>query len=656
MATGAFRPEIEGLRAVSIVLVLAHHFAPTWAPGGYLGVDVFFVISGYLITTSLLAHQGAGRTLLDSLLDFWSRRARRLLPNALLVLVVATLVGAWALPDPAASRLGADVSWAAGYAINWLYVLRSVDYLRSGETAHSALLNYWSLAVEEQFYLVWPIVLLLVLGRGRAWRWALALGSLSILGAIWIGQSRLALAFFSSPLRAWELLLGAALALAPLRQGSAATAWLGALSVVLAVATMTPDSHHPGIVTLLPVFGSVALIAGMAQAPLSALTRAMGCAPMRWVGARSYSLYLWHWPVLVLGSALWASTHWVKGLVLLALALLLSETAYRWVESPARWRWGRSAPARRVLLLALVGSLAVALLGHGLRFAAERGLRATHFAQSGRVGRLPPLQDTKSDLPVVYANRCHLGLEPGPPPSHCLLGHAAGERAAVLFGDSHAAQWVPALLPVASERGLALAAWTRSSCPSADVTVWLPASRGVYRACDDWREAVFRALEAIKPEVIFIANFDDDAIVLVDRTSGQLVRGAAAQAAFEVGLVRTLRRLRAMGHRVVVIRDTPRPRQDVIECVYAGGDSQRCELSLTEATSNARADSTAAAAAGVSLWDLDGQICPGRRCPVVDPQTGRLVYRDDNHLSASFAATLAPALAARWRRLVEPGR
>lgn len=652
----AFRPDIEGLRALSIALVVVYHYAGAALPGGFVGVDVFFVISGYLITLSLHDAHAPGLRLRDELFGFWARRARRLLPHALAVLAAATLAGAVLLDDVAASRLGSDVGWAAGYAINWLYVVRAVDYLRWGETEASVLLNFWSLAVEEQFYLLWPLALLLLwrrtgTGGPRARRWAvggaLALAALSFAWALWLGQTRLTLAFFASPARAWELLAGAALALHQRGGGAMPKRWAdglaaaGAAAVLLAAFGMSHDSPHPGWVTWLPVGGAVALIAGLGAAPGSALARLFGSAPMKLLGARSYAIYLWHWPVLMLGNALWADRSVASRLLWLVLSVLLAEAGYRWVESPSRWRWAKGWAAPRLLRWALAGSAVVALSGFALRHAADAGWRPHRQA-------LPPLAQVQNDLSVVYANGCHLGVEPTAPAPNCRLGDAPAT--VLLFGDSHAAQWVPALVPAAAARGHAVLAWTKSSCPSADVTVWNPAARGPYRECDAWREAVFARLAEARPAFVVIANLDDTGSEFVDRSTGARLSGPAAAAAFEAGLQRTLQRLRDAGVPAVLLRDNPKPRKDVLNCLYRGGGAA-CDRPRAEALPAEGPEQRVARATGTPLWDLADAACGPTACPALrmgDDGRPLVVYRDDNHFGARFVVTLAPALGRAW--------
>jgi hypothetical protein len=416
---------------------------------------------------------------------------------------------------------------------------------------------------------------------------------------------------------------------------------------------MSQGSRHPGWITLLPVLGTVLLLGAAGRVPSALPVRWLGSAPMRALGARSYSIYLWHWPVLILGSRwLPAGAPWAPP-TLLALSLLLAEAAYRWVESPARWRWGRGAPPGRVLLLALTSSALVAAIGIGLREAAQSGARAGVLPTAPRgMAGLPSLQQVRNDLAVVYANGCHVGFQALAPAQGCRLGGAADAPAVLLFGDSHAAQWVPALQAVASAHGHALVAWTKSGCPSADVTVWVAATRSLYPECDAWREAVFARLAALRPALVVVSNLVGGATVIVDRATGERLSGAPAAAAFETGIARTLQRLKDAGLAVVLMRDTPHPKPDATTCLFAQTDLSPCERTRADAAPADAADLRAARAVGVPVWDLSGAICGPERCPLVvsagAPPRPLVVYRDADHLTASFAATLAPALERLW--------
>jgi peptidoglycan/LPS O-acetylase OafA/YrhL len=664
---GPWRPDIEGLRALSIILVVGYHYAGAVVPGGFLGVDVFFVISGYLITLTLVGLQDSHGPTGAALFAFWARRARRLLPNAFVVLLAACGVGVFWLPAAGASRLGDEVAWAAGYAINWLFLDRAADYLRWGETESSALLNYWSLAVEEQFYLAWPAVLLVCLGAGhvqarrlRAALWiTIALCVASFGAGLAMGESSLTLAFYASPLRAWELLAGAALALHvqanrpwpdALVRRAPRLAWISAAVLAASAFVFDHDTRHPGAATLVPVGATLVLIAAMGAAPAAMITRGLGSAAARALGARSYSIYLWHWPVWVLGSSLWPQAQVAtRAPALLVLSLVLAEAAYRWIESPARWRWARSAPDGAVLAVAALTSVALVAGGLALGGRARAQGLSDPLRVHDRPSGLPPLARTLADLPVTYANGCHLEIEPDAPAPGCRLGGRPDGPSVVLLGDSHAAQWLPPLLQVASGRGVAVWAWTKSGCAFADVTIWNAEARAPYRECDRWRQAVQRDLAGLGSAAIFVSNQMDDSTVVVERASGKLLRGAAAAAAFDAGLARSLGRLRETGQRVIVIRDTPRARSDVLGCLYSRADARACERRREDALPAVARDLVVAEATGVTAWDFTDRICGPKTCPVLMEQERRSVYRDPGHLSASFAVTLAPALEARWK-------
>lgn len=663
-----FRPDIEGLRAVSVVLVVAYHYLPEVVPGGYIGVDVFFVISGYLITQSLADHSAKSLSLGPWLLDFWARRARRLLPNALLVMVAASLVGLVGLSDFSIKRLGSDVFWSATYSVNWLFIVRAIDYLQWDDNRNSVLLNYWSLAIEEQFYLVWPGILYLAL-RTRwklaASRWSgaahvcMGLLLMSLAYCLWLSTTQLTLAFFSSPSRAWELLCGAWLALMAREHAASdapqtpqrVVAVAGLLVIPACGFLFSDDTVHPGIATLLPVLATCAVIwfaRGMADSRAMAL---LTCRPMQYLGSRSYSIYLWHWPVMVLGTPLLPAGLAGKSVLLLALSWGFAEAAYRWLEMPARFRWGRGLSARRVAAMAAIASLVVAAIGLALRAVGSDGLRESMGLLAGPAASrlLPPLRQVSGDLPAIYASGCHLAIEVIAHPD-CLHGDPQGTETAVLFGDSHAAQWFPALDMVARGRSARLHAWTKSGCPSADVSVWNSAARGAYRQCDAWRDGIFERIERLRPRVVVVSNLIDDATVLVD-PQGRPLRGAAAAAAFEEGLARTVSRLRKSGALVVMLRDTPRPRPDILDCLYSGAAPSQCELSRALATASPPLDVIAAGRAGAVLWDLTEAICPQGICPVVRQDPPQVVYRDSNHLTANFVTRLAPELATRWDQL-----
>ncbi|MET0426803.1 MAG: acyltransferase [Actinoplanes sp.] len=342
-----FRPDIEGLRAVAVVAVVLCHAGVPGLAGGYIGVDVFFVISGFLITARMLREITATGRL--SLLGFYGRRARRILPAAGVVLVATTLAGYHWLGFLAGERIGADAVWATLFASNIRSAAAGADYL-AAQDAPSALLHFWSLAVEEQFYLFWPAVVLLLVGLGG--RRILAVGlALAVLASFALSavQAGDTWSYFSPAARGWELGAGCLLALVADRldrippRPATYLAGIGLALIVVAALSFDETTRFPGYAAVLPVLGALLVLAGRGDALLAR-------PPVRWLGRISYSLYLWHWPVLVIG----AQAYGGPKVLLVLLAVALAAVTYALVEAPIM----HSAGLRR----SAVATLAVALM------------------------------------------------------------------------------------------------------------------------------------------------------------------------------------------------------------------------------------------------------------------------------------------------------
>ncbi|WP_256841267.1 acyltransferase family protein [Ornithinimicrobium cryptoxanthini] len=383
--TAHFRPDIEGLRAVAVLMVLAFHAGLPFAPGGFAGVDVFFVISGFLITGLLVREvERSGRV---SLLTFYARRAKRLLPAASLVLVATGILSWLFIPRIRWAEIGGDLVASAAYLVNWRLASRSVDYLAEDSVA-SPVQHYWSLAVEEQFYIFWP--LLIVLGAWLVHRHRLrtrpVLGALLVLVVLAsLGWSVVATAtqpetaYFVTTTRLWELGIGGLVAItAPFWQRVApgpatGIAWAGLLALASSATLLGPATPWPGSAALLPTLGTAAVIAGGFAARSRGPVRLLGAAPMREIGATSYSLYLWHWPLLVVAAAAWGELSLWQGVAIAALSYVPARLTYALVENPIR-----SAPVMsRLPTLALGLGAACTVLGVGAGLTLVRGMASS---------------------------------------------------------------------------------------------------------------------------------------------------------------------------------------------------------------------------------------------------------------------------------------
>jgi peptidoglycan/LPS O-acetylase OafA/YrhL len=642
-ADRSFRPDIEGLRAVAVLLVVACHCAVPGFGGGFIGVDVFFVLSGYLMTGLIAAeHRATGRI---DLQRFYARRARRLLPACTLTLVLTVVAAAALLSPPAVIFTGRAAASAALYLSNVFFDRTAADYF-APDVAGNPLLHTWSLGVEEQFYLLWPL-LLLVADRGprrsRRARWVLGAAAAASF-AFGLGATRFAptLAFYELPARAWEFAAGGLLALAPIARAAAAARaarLLGIAGLALIVgsgAVLAGGAGFPGWIALVPATGTLLVLHAGAVAPGRGIGRVLGAAPLQFVGERSYSWYLLHWPLVVFAGALFPGLGVPGKLVAGALSLACAAASFRFVERPARRQ--PYLAERPGLSLGLAGgatllaaSAAYGLIAFGQRLATDTELRALAAATTD-VGDLSQRDCVSQGL--------------SPELRTCAFGAADAADTVVLFGDSHAIQWFNPLRTAATAESWRLVTVVKSGCPPGEVDLdSAPAARA---ACEAWRTRAIEAIRALRPAAIVMASYTGATI------RGYRTEPALSTEALRLGVRRTLERLVPAGIPVVLLRDTPLPPFDIPGCVGRRRlQSPRplgegCEFDAGAALNAPAFAALRAAAAGlpgVWLLDLSDLICPGASCPAI--QHGQLVFRDDNHLTGAFAETLAPALRTR---------
>ncbi len=711
---GEFRPELEGLRAVAVGLVLAYHAGIPKLHGGYVGVDVFFVLSGFLITGLIVRElRATGR--LD-LPRFYARRARRLLPAAAVALVGTLVLSVVLLPPLRLPDVAGDAAAASLYVSNLRFALQATDYLAS-DLAPSPLLHFWSLGVEEQFYVFWPALLLVAAtiggGLARTARTArpgrdddagltrrlgtvvVAVAILSFVASLVLTTVAQPWAFFSQPTRAWELALGAGLALGAARLGrmpamvGGSLVAAGIVLVGLSGILLEQSTPFPGTAALLPTVGAALVIAGGASGAATLPVRLLALAPMRFLGRISYSLYLWHWPILVLpATALDTTLPLPARLGLAGLSIVIAAASQRWVEDPIRRSHLDGRRVRRSLALAGATSLVVALLAVGVGSAATASLPPTVARASDDPNVLPPdplggpsasprpsdsgspipspstsgpsaapsrpptraapvpadltpsLAQVRNDAPAIYGDGCHVD-QPTTEPQLCVFGDPASPASIVLFGDSHAAQWFPALDRLARIEGWKLVTFTKSACTPADLTVWNTTFERAYTECDAWRNRVFQEIGRLHPTVVLMAM--SRGYVLVDGSSTATV--AERPDLWDAGIAASLSRLSSLADHVVLMGDTPRSRSDPAACLSRNfGDSLACATKVSSAINPGRtaADAALAASAGAAFIDPSPWVCPTDPCPAV---IGRyLVFRDSHHLTTAFSTALARRL------------
>jgi peptidoglycan/LPS O-acetylase OafA/YrhL len=665
-----FRPDIEGLRAIAILTVLAYH-AGLPLHGGFVGVDVFFVISGFLITGLLVAELRSSGTV--SWLRFVGRRIRRLLPAAVLVLVATSLVSSVVVPGLHRRDIGIDIAASAAYVVNWVFARREVDYLAS-DLPPSPLQHYWSLAVEEQFYVIWPLLLIglaVVVRRPSRRVVGLALGALvttSFVWSVWFSHTSPRPAFFTTTTRVWELGVGALLAVAlagrprpadPAR-GSAALGW-GALAVLLGVAVALPRGiEWPSAWALLPTVPTAVLIWVGWQGSRNGPVRVLATAPMVWVGALSYSIYLWHWPVIVLGewTADWAGTTLAPGgrVALALLSVAPAWLSWRFVESPIHHGpWLRDRPRALLasgLALSAVGVLAaLPLLPLRSPFdtTAPGGATpplSTLGAATLRPGQPPSDPDdpgwvtpdplvSGEDRPAADVDHCQVDVATTEPVA-CTFGDPDGSTTVALVGDSKAMQWLPALEEAGRSRGWRIVTWGKSSCAFADSAATEAGT--AYPECDTWNDAVVRALRDDPP----------DAVVTSGVATAAWTESGPDRHALVDGYTARWRSLADGGVPLVVVGDSPLSADDLDVCAARHPrELSLCAFDTAPAVAGSglpvQREAATASGSGVALLDLTAWICPGDRCPLVIGHVA--VHRAGDHVTATYAATLAPQLA-----------
>lgn len=627
-----YRPDIDGLRAIAVIAVILFHAGLPGFSGGFIGVDVFFVISGFLITQILRSDFEAERI---SIVKFYERRARRILP-ALLTVLLLTLAGGYIFLLP---EQFADLGKAGAATVIFL---SNVKFWRgNGYFEPSAefqpLLHTWSLAVEEQFYLVFPLFLAFLLGARRRW----LTPAIAVIGAgsfivaavgVFLAPSA---TFFLIPTRAWELLIGAALALDLIpRFRSAAmreTAAIGGLAaIVAAVAFYTSATYFPGVSALLPCIGTALLIQA-ARDEATWVSKALSVRAMVFTGLISYSLYLYHFPVFVF------ARHWMVGeltlpvtLLCIAVTAVLATLSWRFVERPFR-QSGRFNRAQ-IFTMSALGSAAILALS--VLIIAQKGMPQRFDAQSLALAAARTDFDARRrrciNVPLgelAASGDCALGTTPMPPTS----------RNVILWGDSHAAALAPAIEVALDARKLGGTLASFNACPPILGDIPTPLSWKDRRICVERNRALVSRVRADR---------SIDYVLLTGFWSAYFeAEGGRHAAALEEGLRATIE---ALGDKqVIVLLDTPRSRADLPWELALARHFGRPPPRLTSGDTMAIASRLRAAAGDrARLVSTSAPLCEGSICPPI--RSGKPILSDANHVSASAATTiLGPYLRQR---------
>jgi peptidoglycan/LPS O-acetylase OafA/YrhL len=663
-----FIPHVQGLRAIAVLLVVLYHFWPGRISGGYVGVDIFFVISGFLITSHLMREVDATGGI--RLGQFWARRARRLLPASLLVLLFCALVAMspYLTPTSALSNEVQEIVSSTFYVENWFLALTSADYLNHSGNP-SSVQHYWSLSLEEQFYVMWPLLILLAVwiavrwlsGRRRTVVIA-TLGAVSIASFVFcvaFTATNPAPAYFVTFGRMWEFGLGAMIAIVPglrVRQRflSFVLGWLG-IAVLLYVAfTFDAQTPFPGYMAALPALGAAMIISASNTDHWWQPTRVLSIRPAQFTGNISYSLYLWHWPLIIIAPSVpfWGLTIWHR-IALLVLCFVLAWLTKRFVEDPVRrWKVLTSRPARVSLWASLAAMVLVAGTA-GVAWAVNAPAYREGVAAIAKLRADPPkcfgaavvldascagtdFGDTILPAPGFAGvdrpseSQCFIELNDARPVSCQFGSDAADAPQVVLIGDSHAFQLLSTFQDMAKRNGWHLTTFFKGACPWNTTPLSTPGAFGT--ACTQWRNAVTAKLTAMKPDAVFAAS--------LSTTPYSSAGYASPHAAAVAGYRDAWKEMTSRGIPVITVVDNPVWETDPNKCLRTHPEDECTGARSDLLTTDDPVKDAAAGQPGVTLLDFTKVYCSTTTCfPVVG---GANLYRDQDHLTVTFVNTLEP--------------
>ena len=662
-----FFDDIAGLRGVAVLVVVAFHSRIPFLPGGFIGVDIFFVISGFLITRLLIEEFEHRKTV--SFKGFYARRCRRIIPAAALVIVVSLVAAIATMPLLKVFKQSIDLLAAAANVANWHFIAQNADYL-AGAIDGSLATHFWSLSIEEQIYLVWPIIVFAaaavvartVLRERVSVRVSVGIVVALITAASLISCVRLtttepAVAYMATYTRVWQFGVGALIAVAAPWLGRRhlgvgrvlgfALGWAGLAGLIAACVLITPTTPYPGTVSLLPTLsaGAVIVAGQLAGAGVPFVGSLLSLLPLKFLGRVSYSWYLWHWPVLVIFEDQTHIRAWpvLLGVSVGSLALATLSTLY--FEEPiirnAELRRNASASIS-VGVTGLVVALSVAMTtGVLVVKAASRDTVANASLNYDSVfgqARAPMSGPVTPNPFQAYddrpsPNECLVPVGQTSPTRSCVFGQDGGVPV-VLFGDSHAEQWAEAIRSIGDAHGWQIHQFTKAACPAQDLTPRAGQPDPFNKQdCVDWRSSTLDAIDAVRPKIIIVSSL-----------STYVPDYPSAQEAWD----RTLDRLRATGARLVYIEDTPYPGFQIADCMSGALDNwHRCDFGLDGFTriepiidAQARGEDSDITTIGVNDLLCDGNTCFPARNKI-------MFYRDDSHLTNTAATVLEPALVKR---------
>ncbi len=720
-----FRPDIEGLRGVAVLLVVLFHAGMLSASGvqirgGFIGVDLFFVVSGYLITGLLIRERERNGKI--SFSRFYARRVKRILPAAAVVLLVTIVLSAQLvtlLQRPSTMQDGAS----AALSIANIRFALTTDYFHPDN--FSPFLHFWSLGVEEQFYFVWPAILAVVAWKRPRLGIGIALAAITVVSlaaSLVVTDANPPMAFYMLPTRAWQLSAGGLLAVgagsldrlpgairALFGRFMAILGWVALVALLIAAWTITggglavagvnqPSTPYPGTAAIIPTLAGVLLIAsGAERLGPGVLLRLM---PIRFIGKISYSLYLWHWPMLILAQLYLTGSQQIamsplQALIVAAFAIPVATVSWALIEEPFRRGQIPLPRPSRIVAAGVAVMVVVAIMGTSFAWGADAQAKSvfgdtaalptdtpepdptntpivattvppslppgatptptpamtpalTPYPNQGAgsfsvAGLRPSVLNAATDYEQPWHDNC-LGWEKTTVPpawGKCVYGNPKGTYQVALIGDSHASALFPAVNAVAKAHGWKLVVYLKIDCSFVDMPMQDFLLQREYKECETWNPNVIARLKAHPPDLAIVSQ--SRWIFWVNPSDSGLTAQSNAMA-------REIQKIPSSS-KVVIIADPPLPTAVKIpDCLSTNPtDYRRCAFSRANAFGSAmgKREQSAAKQTGAGLIDLTSNICPGSSGPCPAVINGMIVWRDEHHVTATFAKSLAPIVDAK---------
>ncbi len=650
---------------MAVVLVVLFHANWSVVSGGYVGVDVFFVISGFVITGVLLRERASsGRT---SILAFYGRRCRRIIPAATSVIIITIIAAYIFLGVLSGNRTAVDGRWAAIFLVNFHFASEGTNYLASQQLP-SPLQNFWSLSVEEQFYLVYPTFFLLIASL-RSFlslrvRLAIGLGLVTVVSfAFSVAQtsSNPTVAYFSPWTRAWELALGGLVALGarwlvriPLHVAAAIT-WIGLGAILISAVVFNSQTAYPGSLVAFPVVGAALIIVGGTAAPRFGAELLLGLSPCRWLGDLSYSLYLWHWPILIIAAEYSDKTGltFVQNLPWLALALGISIVSYRFLENPVRhakilFRHRSASVVMGAVLIALSVVVATVFLQSqtsGAAIPTSRVKPATDaqlaklVAASLQIQQVPhnldpPLQSAEQDYGAP-PGRCVPTTNQVKTPS-CVFGDPNGTHTMVLYGDSHALMWFKAMNEIATAAQWRLVILGKGYCMANKYPPKKQLGGNVILSlCNRWQQFAYRRIRKLDPNLVIVTQ------EVQSGPQGKRYTASEWQKALEA----TLTRIKGQQTKFIVLGNIPNLGLSPPDCLAQHPDQvQLCSAPVHALDKYDLAEQRAVTAQGGRYIDATPWFCTTRCASIIGHYE---VYLNQLHVTGTYSLFLEQVLAEK---------